>query len=350
MGLSPDNIIFIIYVSKIEMPKRKFTQKNIVRIAKAFGKKNQDLLQFQYFYIDVQIGDFQSVKKALKRNIDLTQQLKNGATILHAAAQGRGGVKMCALLEDAGANVMINTPNKYGYTPLHTALSFEYGCNKRERDLAVWFLSKSILLPFPDTTSIVDWLTKQRDNVLVEIDEEKLGTHQYDPFNNADAEEYNEDYNETQEAGKNNGNSVIENAMENLYNSNTDEVASLQESLRNLTVVLTYAKYLKKIMTRRITFNFLQEVNFQLEPTTVYNRDWNLQADLRMTVAQLITIVKKLYGLQNISLLLKQGEVVVKMDEGKRLAYYKIPNDAKITVVVRLQSGQGRLTRRNRRS
>lgn len=316
------------------------------RIAKSINQDTQDKLQFQYLYTDVQIGDFQAVKKALKQNVNLALKLKDGRNIMHAAALSRGGIKMCTLLEDAGATLMINKPNNYGYYPLHTALSFEK-YNKRERDIAIWFLSNSILMPFPDTTSIVNHLTKVRDNILVDIDEEKFGGHNYDPFENG--EEENEGFSEINEENKNNGNSILGNAMENLWDSNTEEEADLKEALRNVNVLLTYAKYLEKTMTRKITFDFLQEVKFQLEPTTVYNRDWYLQADLRMTVAQLITIVKKIYGLQTISLILKQGAATVKMEESKKLAEYKIQDNTKVTVVVKLQSGQGR-TRRNRRS
>jgi hypothetical protein len=329
---------FILFL-KIEMVKKTYTQKNINRYAQALKEGKLEQLMFKYLYADILDGNFSEVKRGLKEIKDLTQTLKDGRTLMHAAASGKGGYKMCELLDEAGVSALINNFAKDGKTPLHDALSFETGCDSKKRNLVFWFLTKSILYPFPDSTSIGNHLQQELDNVSANMIFENQETF------------WNE--NETAEENEVNANtqSVGNNLIENAYYVEDTSGANLKTSRQHLYFLSKYANHLEKKFVRPVTFEFLQGIDFEIQRTTVYNVDWNLKCDIRMTVKTLKELVKRILGIKQatFSLQTKLRGKIIEMNDSKRLGQYNIQKNTKLMVVQAVQTGQGR-TRRNRRS
>ncbi len=323
------------------MVKKTYTQKNINRLTQALKEGKLEQLMFKYLYADVLKGNFLEVKRGLKETKDLTQTLKDGRTLMHAAASGKGGYKMCELLEEAGVSALINNFAKDGKTPLHDALSFENGCDTKKRNLVFWFLTKSILYPFPDSTSIGNYLQKELDNVSANMVYENQETF------------WNENENQSTEENEVNTNtqSVGNNLIENAYYVEDNSGDNLQTTRQHLYFLSKYANHLEKIYVRPVTFDFLQGIDFEIERTTVYNVDWNLKCDIRMTVKTLKVLVKRIFGIKqsNFSLQTKLRGKIIEMSDSKRLEEYNIQKNTKLMVVQTVQTGQGR-TRRNRRS
>lgn len=317
---------------------RKLTKKNLNRALLAIAQGKTKSLQFKYLVSYIINGDFKRVRKLMDADgFDPYQTLNSdGENIMHAAARSEGGRRMCQLVYNAGGKFVMNERSHAGLTPLHLALHFDFSCSDLDRDTAIWFLEKgSLLLPFPDMTSIVDDIQMSKDNIL-EYMEAHEGATRYEENNNSENNGNNEGNNENNSASV--GNSIFNNNENNENNDYEDPEFSV--SLENIDKVLAVAKKIEKIYVREIKFHFLQQSNLENEHT--------IKADIRMTVAEFKNSIRAVFlgiGAQ-FDILIRQRGASVKMEEADRLAKYNIQNGTSVTIVVTLQSGFNTRTRK----
>ena len=356
------------------MPKkytRKLTSKNVSRAFKAIQKKKVKSLTFKYLFNDVMQGHFDYVEKTLKlESTDLTLKLSmDGENIMHACARSLGGEKMCELVYDAGGGVMMNEMNNDNLTPLHVSLGFNYSCEDRDRDTALWFLNNgALLIPFPDNVKISEDIQKSMDNIHAYM-ADHIGAKRYDPKLNENRyfTEYNNNWennnqnnngknnngknnnnnnknnNQNQKNNNQNNNSSVGNSVFNNNNNNINENyedPEFEVSLKNMKTIYDKAKELETQYVRKLKFTTLQQSTV-VEVVPIF-------ADIRMTVKQLKDYLRNLYVGENTNfdLLVKQkGETKV-MADSEKLSQYGVQNDTTLTIVLKLVSGE---TRRKRK-
>lgn len=311
---------------------RNLTKKNLNRALLAIKEGKTQSLLFKYLFSYILKGDFEGVQRILDMDsFNPFQTLRvDGENMMHAAAQGEGGARMCEIVYNSGGAAILNNRSKAGLTPLHEALHFDYSCSDVDREIAIWFLENgALLLPFPDITSIVDDIQMSKDAILKYMEEHE-GAKRYE--DNTNTEETNNMNDE--ENGENNVHSV----GNSIFNGNTTENTDYEEpefsvSLANLDKILKVAKDLEKRYVRKITFHFLQQ-------TTLEN-NYAIHADLRMSVDEFKECIRLGFMRQGseFDILIKQKGIPVKMEDEDPLSKYKIQDGTSVTIVIQLQSG-----------